>query len=782
MKGTVFMRLLVHLTITVVLITLLVGTLMYRYTSRVLKEEVLGSNIELLAQTKKIVEQALGEVQQMASSLALDADVQKAVWLAWNLEDDYRFLVNTSNLFSARINSSNYIHSIYLYSSTNQKLISSSGIYDKADFPYTGGLQRFLEIQSSSSWEAESQPSTAGSGDVISFYFSVPIRNAQKKGVLLINLKEDVLYNAVVNTNQRKLGNVAILSPEGQVLSYRDKKSLLTRFDASDIQRIRDQKEGYFVKEIGGVRNMVSFKTSTLNGWIYVTLNPYDEVFKQSKEVVRFTFIISLIGLLLGILLMMLVSRTYYKPIKRMVQHIVSNLEKPLNDIKYRDEFGFIRESFTQLVNENEEFKATFHEQELILQDHMLVNLLSGKADDGEDMLRQLEYYGLNLDPEHFIVMVIRIHLTDAWMPETETEEQMRNLIHFRIRTICEETMARYTKGVYVSQFHRHDVIILNAGQWIGNDLAFDKTKELALQLKTAVTGQLKDVLLTFGIGGKYRKLSEIFLAYNEAVEALFYEQIAGKGSVLSLHDMQVNQSNRNRFIAYRGLVDKMIGELKTGNLEKALKTKDHIIGQLENDADVGFSYKHMILAYLLNGLVAVRVELVRKDDEPDQEERHWYADFPKLQNMEGIRCWLGSVLEQLSEELHDKRINKNVEVIEKLVAYIREHFRESIGLTTIADLVFMNSHYLSKVFKEVTGQTFTECLTEIRLEEACRLLAQTNKSVIEIAELTGFGQKQNVIRTFKKYTGLTPSEYRNRHLLGRLTDENGKNDSNPIN
>lgn len=132
---TVFVRLLLHLTVAVVLITLLVGALVYRYTTVMLKEEVLGANTELLAQTRKIVEQALGEVQQMATSLAINTDVQKSVWLPWNLEEEYRFLQNTGNLFSERIHSSNYLHSIYLYSSVNNKLISPSGIMDLTDFP-----------------------------------------------------------------------------------------------------------------------------------------------------------------------------------------------------------------------------------------------------------------------------------------------------------------------------------------------------------------------------------------------------------------------------------------------------------------------------------------------------------------------------------------------------------------------------------------------------------------------------------------------------------------------
>ncbi|ULL16258.1 AraC family transcriptional regulator [Paenibacillus sp. H1-7] len=771
MKRSVFIRLLFHLTVAMMVITLLVGTLVYRYTNSMLKEEVLGSNTELLDQSRKIVEQAFGEVQQMASSLALNTDVQKSVWLPWNLEEEYRFLKNTGDLFSTRINSSNYIDSIYLYSAVNKKLISSSGITDIADFLYADHLSKFLEGRTTSAWEAANAASAVRSDTVISFYFSVPIQSVKKQGALQINLKEDVLYNAVVNTNKRKLGNVAILNPEGQVLSYKDKSMLLTRFNQTDMERIQREKVGYFVEEIHGEPTLVSFMTSSFNGWIYLTLNPYDEVFKRSKDVIHLTIFISLFVLVLGVLMMVVVSRNYYKPVKKMVMALASNRENPLQDMQGKDEFGFIGESINRLFHENEEFKAKFRSQELILQDHVLVNLLSGKTTDEKDMLRQLEYYGLDLNPEHFMVLVLRVHMEAASI--TESGEQERNLIYFQIRSICEQAMAGFGKGVYVSQFHRHDVIIMNTGNEPDHSHAFEKAKELALRMISVVSEQMDDVVMTVGIGGKYKKLTEIALSYNEAAEALLYEQVAGQGSILSLHDLELNRSNRNRFIAYRQQVEKLIAELKTGNLDKALAQKDEMITQLNNDSQFGFSYKHMILTHLLNGLVAVRVELVQRGGGPDEEERHWYADFAKLQSPEDVQHWFGELIRNTASELQDKRENKNAEVIEKLTAYIRAHFREPLSLQMLADLVFMNSNYLSKVFKEVTGKTFIDYLTEIRFEEACRLLDNTDKNINEIAELTGFGQKQNVIRTFKKMTGLTPTEYRNRSSLDRLRIEN---------
>lgn len=188
---------------------------------------------------------------------------------------------NTEDLITERINSSTYLDSIYLYSAQNQKLISSSGITDLQQFSYKQGVQQFMESKHIYDWQAVHLEEGDHPVNVMTFLFSVPIWGIQKKGAILMNLKEDVLYSAVVNSNNRKLGNMAILNQEGEVLSYKDKSMLLSRFNQADIERIQREKEGSFTEKINGQDTLVSFLTSDANGWIYLTLNPSAEVFKR---------------------------------------------------------------------------------------------------------------------------------------------------------------------------------------------------------------------------------------------------------------------------------------------------------------------------------------------------------------------------------------------------------------------------------------------------------------------------------------------------------------------
>src|SRR5699024_7886288 len=126
---------------------------------------------------------------------------------------------------------------------------------------------------------------------------------------------------------------------------------------------------------------------------------------------------------------------------------------------------------------------------------------------------------------------------------------------------------------------------------------------------------------------------------------------------------------------------------------------------------------------------------------------------------------WFNTLILDIDYKLKQKRKNKNLEVIHKITKYIDKHYREPISLQVLADLVYMNSHYISKLFKEITGKNFIDYLTEIRFKKACELLISTAKNINEIAQDVGFGHRQNLIRTFKKYIGMTPTEYRQSNI-----------------
>lgn len=103
-------------------------------------------------------------------------------------------------------------------------------------------------------------------------------------------------------------------------------------------------------------------------------------------------------------------------------------------------------------------------------------------------------------------------------------------------------------------------------------------------------------------------------------------------------------------------------------------------------------------------------------------------------------------------------------QMIIKALKYIADHYTENLTLQSVADIVHLNKSYFSLLFKKQTGRNFIDYIIELRIREAKRLLAQSESRIYDVAGAAGFKDVKYFSRMFKKATGLTPVEYRDKH------------------
>ena len=128
---------------------------------------------------------------------------------------------------------------------------------------------------------------------------------------------------------------------------------------------------------------------------------------------------------------------------------------------------------------------------------------------------------------------------------------------------------------------------------------------------------------------------------------------------------------------------------------------------------------------------------------------------------MERLCYKLQEIVETFSESMFNYTPSKNNELAKKAVLFIAQHFNEPLILEDIANHVHLHPSYFSTLFKQSTGSSFKEYLNMVRIEESKRLLANTDFSIIDIAVATGFEEQSYFSKVFKKYTGLTPTQFR---------------------
>ncbi len=101
--------------------------------------------------------------------------------------------------------------------------------------------------------------------------------------------------------------------------------------------------------------------------------------------------------------------------------------------------------------------------------------------------------------------------------------------------------------------------------------------------------------------------------------------------------------------------------------------------------------------------------------------------------------------------------------LVKNALAYMRENYRRKITLKDVADHIYVSQWHLSKLLNGSTGQSFSELLNSIRVEAAKELLKDPALKVGDVADEVGFLDIAHFSRVFKKITGVSASEYRNR-------------------
>jgi two-component system response regulator YesN len=113
------------------------------------------------------------------------------------------------------------------------------------------------------------------------------------------------------------------------------------------------------------------------------------------------------------------------------------------------------------------------------------------------------------------------------------------------------------------------------------------------------------------------------------------------------------------------------------------------------------------------------------------------------------------------TEEFEDEGRGEEHPVVKKIQQFIQNRLDQDISLHYISEHFHLNYQYISVLFKAKTGKNFTEYVTEKRMRKAKHFLKETHLKIYEIANLCGYQDVRHFMLTFKKQTGMTPSDYR---------------------
>ena len=120
----------------------------------------------------------------------------------------------------------------------------------------------------------------------------------------------------------------------------------------------------------------------------------------------------------------------------------------------------------------------------------------------------------------------------------------------------------------------------------------------------------------------------------------------------------------------------------------------------------------------------------------------------------------LAGIMKRLEEEYYMQLDLSENQYVSRAITAIREDFARKLSIESISDDLGVSASYLSRKFKEVTGQTFLDFLNKYRVQQAIVMLGTRQYRISEISEATGFTDYKHFCSVFKKYTSKSPTKF----------------------
>lgn len=354
----------------------------------------------------------------------------------------------------------------------------------------------------------------------------------------------------------------------------------------------------------------------------------------------------------------------------------------------------------------------------------------------------RLRVNGVSLEYRYFVICIFDF---DA-IPEGDSERY--DLIFSSLRELVSEGLGGFCD---CDMFNRFETLCALLKTQEAPDI-----KELELRLERIVqrADRYSDMPVSVGISGLFTGSRDFAAMVAQAMRALEYRSVMGGQKVFFF-------GNASPVVSKLPVEDNLIREL--GHILHT-QPPDDCLARLDLIRQRAGGSRDM-LYYTATGILNV---LLRACDNLEALHEHFgstdqlYRRLFEIKTDEEIYDFL-KIFAVHIRRLNDAVILDNVERnLRRVTAYMDAHFCDTdISFESLAKAVNFSVSYISALLKKKMGTSFVKMLTELRMEKAKELLANPALKIIDIAELLGYNDSYYFSHCFKKYTGISPKEFR---------------------
>ena len=400
-----------------------------------------------------------------------------------------------------------------------------------------------------------------------------------------------------------------------------------------------------------------------------------------------------------------------------------------------------------------EELEAKLDESIPLLQQRGLMLLISNELKYGEISRERLRFLNIPLyDAVHYCVLVVQIR--DLWRRFTGMTERQRQLFSLRFVNSAKAMLATHGSEVAFENHLGEYVVMLNTEQ---EDYESDLLKVIQA-LQQIVENDL-EAKCTIGVSDRFIGLEGMHTAYESAVNA-----IASRYYLNESHSVSVDKFGGVNLHSARERAEKSVSEaLLSGRIERVNEVMEAVFADM--DAMGSPQERQNFLLYLLLLPPRVMSNMHSREMGPYADQVKLMEQFLCCGDLRERRLFLLRQYEAVLQLLNQRSETQSNYIVERTRQLIETYYMNQISIASLAEQVFVTPTYLCVLFKQATGQTVNEYITQVRMQRAKALLADSRIKLYDVCTQVGYLSPSYFSRIFKKFTLMTPSEYREAHI-----------------
>ena len=406
----------------------------------------------------------------------------------------------------------------------------------------------------------------------------------------------------------------------------------------------------------------------------------------------------------------------------------IKELRATISDVK--KQLDKKQAELERLKNERRQFDYVVP----LVQRQFIYDIIMGEVTDKEEINARKRVLGMSFDYDSSICTIVNLEAEDYQSFLDNSICYTKDAFYKFILDNIKNEYLGITAYVLKQSFSKIELILMFEGDY--NEDALKKYLDMLTDgIKEAV-----GLKISCELSGKSETLNNLYTPDLPKKDESFINEILKQNSVVA---------EKQKMLIYY---------INAGNMEGVENIFLSFIDDLsEYDISIIHNFIIDMFSMLNNKMKELSIDVFSIED-----GMFSYNSILEMKTVSEIKELGRQVFKKIMNDMAKSSNYSSKQLIRKAKEYIVKHCCEDITLEDVANDVYLNPVYLSRLFKEQTGENFSDYLIGRKISRAMELLKNEQYKVYEISSMVGYKSVQYFYRIFKQYTGLTPAEYRN--------------------